>query len=477
MRTAGGMVLYWMIAQRRRRSNFALEHAVDWSRRLGKPLVVLEALRCAYPYASDRLHRFVIEGMADNRVAFARTRVCHLPYVEPRPGDGSGLLEALAREACLVVTDEWPCFFLPRMVGAAAALLARMRVRCEAVDGNGLLPMRAAPRMFERAVDFRRHLQRALPEHLLAFPAADPLAGASLPDKWRPPLALTRRWPEADLEALLAPDGLARLPIDHAVAPVDHAGGAVAAASRLRDFIADDLPRYAEAGRDLDHPALSRLSPYLHFGHLSPHQVARAVFAREGWSLDRLGASANGRKQGWWGMPPAAEAFMDQLVTWRELGFNRCFHQPDAQRYATLPAWARATLANHPRSPAARGYSLRRLSEARTDDPIWNAAQRELTRDGRIHGYLRMLWGKHILAWSPSPRAALARILELNDRFAVDGRDPNSISGITWIFGRYDHPWPPARPGFGTVRYMSSDSARRKLDMDAYLERYGGDAP
>ncbi|HET9594342.1 MAG TPA: deoxyribodipyrimidine photolyase, partial [Anaeromyxobacteraceae bacterium] len=168
VRPGGDFVLYWMIAARRAAHSFALDRAVALARELSRPLVVLEALRAGYPWASDRLHRFVLQGMAVNAAAFAAAGVAYHPYVEPRPGDGKGLLEALAARACAVVTDEFPAFFLPRMVAAAGA---RLRVRLEAIDGNGLLPLRAAERVHLTAFAFRAFLQRALPEHLAAFPS------------------------------------------------------------------------------------------------------------------------------------------------------------------------------------------------------------------------------------------------------------------------------------------------------------------
>ena len=185
-------VLYWMIANRRAQWNFALDRAVEWARELKKPLLIFEPLHCGYRWASDRLHRFILDGMAANRRALADHNVAYYPYVEPRPGDGQGLLEALCQRACVVVTDDFPAFFLPRMVAAAAA---RLDVRCEAVDASGLLPQRSTDHAFPTAYAFRRFLQRELPQHLAIIPQADPLRRAELP----PPVAveaeIMRRWP------------------------------------------------------------------------------------------------------------------------------------------------------------------------------------------------------------------------------------------------------------------------------------------
>ncbi len=472
VRPGGDHVLYWMTAARRASHSFALDRAAERCRELGRPLLVLEALRAGHPHASDRLHAFVLQGMAANAAAFARAGVTCLPYVEPRPGAGRGLLQALAARACCVVTDDSPSYFLPRMVAAAGR---RLPVRLEAVDGAGLLPLRAAPRAFLTAHAFRRFLQRELPPHLADLPSPRPLARLGLPPA-AVPRAVTARWPRADGALLRAePAALARLAVDHGVAPAADRGGTAAARAALAAF----LPRLARYAEDRDHPdraGASGLSPWLHFGHLSPQEVLGAVAAAEGWSAARLGERADGKRTGWWGMSPGAEAFLDQLVTWRELAQGYLAHRPDAAGYDTLPPWALATLERHARDPRPWRADPEALEAARTPDALWNAAQRELRATGRMHGYLRMLWGKKILEWSPTPREALAEMYRLNDRYALDGRDPSSVAGITWCLGRYDRPWGPERPVLGTVRYMSSASAARKLRLREWLRRWSSAA-
>ncbi len=464
-------VLYWMIAARRPRWNFALERAVELAKELDKPLVVLEALRTDYEWASRRLHRFVLDGMADNRRRLARAPVLYFPYVEREKGGGKGLLTALGKRAAAVVTDAYPAFFLPRMVAAAAE---RLDVRLERVDSNGILPMAAPDRIFSRAFDFRRFLQRELPGHLAEAPRENPLARSRLPKLERLPAEIARRWPAATEAELERGSGLLDgLPIDQEVAETETEGGERAAGKLLASFVEAKLERYDEESNHPDAGATSGLSPYLHFGHLSAHEVFAAVVEREGWNPGRLGDGASGARSGWWGMGSGAEAFLDQLVTWRELGFNMCSRRDDYDRYDSLPEWARRTLAEHRDDPREPAYGLDELASAATYDPVWNAAQSELLTTGRIHNYLRMLWGKKILEWSPTPREALTAMLHLNDRYALDGRDPNSVSGIFWCLGRYDRAWGPERPIFGKVRYMSSDSAVRKLRMRGYLETHG----
>jgi deoxyribodipyrimidine photo-lyase len=361
-----------MIAARRSRLNFALERAADWAREFGLPLVVLEGLRAGYPWASDRLYRFVLDGMADNAEALGRAGVAYLPYVEPEPGAGRGLLETMAADAAVVVTDEFPTFFLPRMVAAAAA---RLPVLCEAVDSNGLVPLAATPSEFATAYAFRRFVQARLLDHLAELPLAEPLA-EGLPAGEAPLQAYAERWPAATPELLGGdPAALAALPVDHDVAPAATRGGAVEAGRRLRAFLDDDLADYAERRNRPDDGRSSGLSPYLHSGHLSAHEVFLEVVRRERWSSDDIVGPANGRRAGWWGVGASAEAFLDQLVTWRELGFVFCHHRADHERWSSRPGWARRTLELHAGDPRDHLYDLATFTAAATHDRLWNAAQ------------------------------------------------------------------------------------------------------
>jgi deoxyribodipyrimidine photo-lyase len=266
---------------------------------------------------------------------------------------------------------------------------------------------------------------------------------------------------------------LARLAIDHAVRPVGYRGGSVPARTGLRQFLGRKLRAYAAQANHPDDDVRSGLSPYLHFGHLSAHEIFFQLARQEDWSPAEISSRSGGRREGWWGMSPSAEAFLDQFVTWRELGYNMSFHRIDHDRFESLPEWAQATLTRHASDPRPHAYTLDEFESGRTHDPLWNAAQTQLVREGRIHNYLRMLWGKKILEWTARPQDALAVMIELNNKYAVDGRDPNSYSGIFWVLGRYDRPWGPERPIFGTVRCMTSQSTIRKLRLREYLGEFG----
>ncbi len=470
LRQTKDFVLYWMIASRRTTWNFALDRAVEWAEKLRKPLVILEALRCSYPWASDRIHRCALDGMAENACRFQGTDVLYYPYLELAPNAGKGLLAALASRACVVVTDDFPCFFLPRMVASAAR---QAPVLMEVVDSNGLLPMRQAEKAFPTAYAFRRFLQRELPQHLMDFPKANALLQAKLPKAKHLPREITKRWPKASPRLLNSGVSvLSEIPVHHGIPPVETGGGSTGAQALLRNFLRNRLATYAEARNEPAQQATSELSPYLHFGHISVHQIFSEITSQEGWSPEHLAVRATGSRSGWWGTSQATEAFLDQVITWRELGFNFCQRRNDYDQFESLPAWALKTLRQHARDERSYVYSFEKFERAETHDALWNAAQTQLLREGRIHNYLRMLWGKKIIEWTRTPQKALEIMVDLNNKYALDGRDPNSYSGIFWCLGRYDRPWGPERPVFGKVRYMSSGNTARKFNVRDYIRKY-----
>ncbi len=468
-------VLYWMIASRRLDYNYALEHAVDLAQEHGVGLVILEALRTGYQWASDRLHRFILDGMVEHQRRLDDSRVVYYPFVEGEKDGGKGLLKALAARAVRVVTDDFPAFMLPRMTAAAAE---QVDVRMEKVDANGIIPIYAPDKVFKRAYDFRRWIQGHGREYLDERPRAHPLVGKSIAEMDGLPAEVTRRWAPASADDLADAQLVSRLPIDHQVGVVEHRRGGSSEAQRVLDeFLTQRFSDYAERRSHPEDDSSSHLSPWLHFGHISAHRIFYEVVEREDWSLADLSDDAKGSREGWWGMSEHAEAFLDELITWREVGFNCCAYRDDYADYDSLPDWARETLAEHADDPRPHLYSLEEFEQGRTHDALWNAAQLQLVGEGRIHNYLRMLWGKKILHWSRSPRQALDIMVELNNKWALDGRDPNSYSGIFWVLGRYDRPWGPEREIFGKIRYMTSKSTRRKFSVDGYIEKWTGSVP
>ena len=358
------------------------------------------------------------------------------------------------------------------MVAAAARKLA---VRLEQVDSNGLLPLRATELVFPTAYAFPPLLATYTPRAPRRAPTCAPVRARQVRACFAPP-KIVARWPRAKLPELLAPSGLALLPIDHGVQGTGLRGGSAIAREKLRQFVRTRLARYNDDRNQPSRQGTSQLSPYLHFGHLSAHEMFETLARQEGWTDARRAKTASGQREGYWGMGAEAEAFVDQFVTWRELGYNMCHKRADYSEFESLPNWAKVTLQEHERDARPHLFTIEQLSRGETYDDVWNASQLQMARDGWMHNYMRMLWGKKILEWSETPRVALSTMIELMNKYSLDGRNPNSYTGYFWTLGRYDRPWGPERPIFGKVRYMSSDNTRRKLDLAGYLEEYAPSA-
>ncbi|MFN7333427.1 MAG: deoxyribodipyrimidine photolyase, partial [bacterium] len=353
------------------------------------------------------------------------------------------------------IANNWPC-------------------RLELVDSNTVVPMVQLDRTFTVAHSYRRAIQKLIYEELPEFPVESPLSLLRTTRLKKLPNDFLERWPvPIDKKAIawLKQIDLNGLPIDHQVQPTTEQGGEIAARASLHRFVSARLSSYTVDRNEPEKSGASGLSPYMHFGNMSPHEVFQAIASAEGWRPEKL-SKPNGKMEGYWNMSPDAEAFMDQLMTWREIGFNMCIRDRNYMKYESLPDWAQQTLEEHASDPRPHVYSLEEFEKARTHDPLWNAAQRQLVREGRIHNYLRMLWGKKILHWTETPRQALKVMIELNNKYALDGRDPNSYSGIMWVLGRYDRAWGPERPIFGKIRYMTSESTQNKFQVKQYIRKF-----
>jgi deoxyribodipyrimidine photo-lyase len=231
-------------------------------------------------------------------------------------------------------------------------------------------------------------------------------------------------------------------------------GGATAAKARLHHFIAHGLPRYHQQRLNALVDGTSRLSPYLHFGQISPLEVARAAQEAAG---DDIPAEA-------------IEAFLDELITQRELAINFCLRNPHYDAYTGLPDWGKRTLERHRDDPRPAYYSRLEIETAQTHDRIWNACQRQMVAEGWLPNALRMYWAKRLLYWTQTPEEAYEIAVEMNDRFFVDGRDANGYAQIAWaIGGRHDRPFPPEKPVIGLIRPMGLGALRKRFDVDAYI--------
>jgi deoxyribodipyrimidine photo-lyase len=441
VRPGADYLLYWAQMNRRVASNHALAHAIETANEMNLPLLVYEGLTCSYPYANDRLHTFVLEGVRDTAEALSRAGIGYCFYLRKRRADPNDVLYRLAARAALVVTDDYPTF-----VAAAhnASVAPKLEVRFRLVDSSCVVPTRRFTKREWAAYTIRPKILKLLPDYLCPVPMPDVRRRWELPvPEWHTPVSRDR------IAALVAD-----CEIDHSVAPsTAFTGGYTAARARLERFLARDLGRYAEQRNEPAAHATSNLSSYLHFGHISSIEVALAA-----------------RK---------STEFLEELIVRRELAFNFAFHGR-FDSLDSLPDWARQTMAAHAADERDPVFTREQLERAETYDPIWNATQKELLLRGTIHGYYRMYWGKKIIEWSATYAEAFDTMVYLHDRYALDGRDPNTYTNILWCFGLHDRPW-FERPIFGRMRYMSYDGMRRKTDSAAYireiehLERTGQD--
>lgn len=427
----GHFVLYWMQAAQRAQSNPALEYASARANELGVPLLAVFGLTADFPEANLRHYVFMLEGLRETQQALAKRGVRLI--VRRQAPDQAAL--ALADEACLLVTDRgYLC--LQKQWRSSVARQAPCPV--VQVETEVVTPVEVVSDKEEYAArTLRPRLHRQLTDYL------HPLRQTRLQHT-------SLDWPGESLD-LSDPLALAQaLKIPATVGPVQHyRGGATEARRRLREFVARDLADYAVAHSDPAVDRTSHLSPYLHFGQISPLEVALAVAGRPG---------------------PGAESFLEELLVRRELSMNFVHFNPAYDRYEALPDWARRTLAAHAADTRPIIYTPEQLEQADTHDRYWNAAMRELLVTGYMHNYLRMYWGKKVLEWSPSPEAGFAVLLTLNNRYLLDGRDPASFTNVAWCFGKHDRPW-RERPIFGQIRYMNAAGLERKFDMAAYLAR------
>ena len=434
---AAEFVLYWMRNAIRADENQALDVAILIANRLELPIFVYHALSDRYPYASDRHHTFILEGARDVQADLSEREI-GAEFHLARPGHQGSHLKTLAARAAVIVTEEMPVDPLRSWTNSLAAAVAPPVL---AVDTACVVPMRIVDRAYDRAFAYERATKRLYAERI-SRPAVevDATAGRYVPDNLP--------FEPIDFSVVEIGELVSSCEIDHAIGPVPHTpGGTRAGYARWEEFKQQGLASYDRRRNDPLADGVSRLSPYLHYGMVSPQRIAR-----EAAGFDNRGA----------------EKFLNELLIWRELAYAFCFYRDDHASLNALPQWARETLAEHTGDPRPGLLSWETLARARTKDRLWDAAQRSLLLHGELHNNVRMTWGKAITQWTPDARSALAMIIDLNHRFALDGRDPASYGGILWCLGQFDRPFPPPRPILGTVRDRGTAQHARRLDIDAY---------
>ena len=429
----GRYVLYWMQQAQRASFNPALEYAIEVANREQLPVLVAFGLMDDYPDANLRHYHFMLEGLQDVATRLAARRIKFV-LRRGRPND---VAVALGEDAALVVCDRG---YLKHQKAWRADVAARVPCALIQVEGDVVVPLEVASDRAEAAArTLRPKLLKVRDEYLRPLKDAD-VQQSSLD------LRIASGVDLSDLDSVLG-----SLKLDRSVLPVARfRGGTGEARRRLREFLNAKLDGYADARSEPGAFHCTQISPYLHFGQISPVEIALAVRDAE--------VSA----------PPDRRAYLEELIVRRELAANFVEFEPRYDDYACVPGWARATLEAHRSDSRPHVYSRDQLEEARTHDRYWNAAMREMRDTGFMHNYMRMYWAKKILEWSAEPEAAFRTILYLNNRYFLDGRDANSFANVAWIFGVHDRPW-PERPVLGKVRYMNAKGLERKFDMAAYL--------
>ncbi len=422
---------------RRAESNHALLWAVELANELRLPVLCYEAVTCSYPYANDRLHTFLLQGVPETSRRMRRLGIGYCFYLRRTAQDANDTLYRLAADASAVVTDDYPTFVARQHNVSAPGKLA---VPYYVVDASCIVPMAAHEKREYAAYTIRPKIHRMLPEYLKPVPPVEVERDyTGQPPAWHCEVT------DENIASLVA-----SCEIDHSVAPsVSYGGGRLMAEQHLHQFLNFRLARYGKERNEPSAHATSDLSPYLHFGHIGALEVALAA---------RAHAEAHNL---------AADEFLEELIVRRELAFNYARHAANPVSFDHLPQWALDTLDRHAKDAREPVYTRAQFERGETHDPLWNAAQQELLLRGKIHGYYRMYWGKKIIEWSGTHREAFETMVYLHDRYALDGRDPNTYTNILWCFGLHDRPW-QERPIFGMVRFMSYDGMRRKTNSDGY---------
>ena len=432
-RFEGRFVLYWTHHALRADENPALDVASHLAEKLDLPILVYQGLSEQYRFASDRHHTFILEAARDLQVRYAELGVDYALHVD-RQGARSTRLAQLVKSAAVMVTDDFPLEatreWTERLAGLDWCPIVLVDTAC-------VVPTRMVGKAHDRAFAFRDATTALYRERV---------------DRPWPTCEAKTKPAKVPFESLQIKDLsiakiVAQCNIDHSIGPVsDTLGGSKAGYLRWQFFRQKGLRGYAKRRNQIEVDGVSRMSAYLHYGMVSPFRIARE-------------ASADG-----------AEKYLDELLIWRELAYAFCYYRKDLETNASLPSWAVATLSKHATDPRNR-LSWETLARAKTGERLWDAAQRSLIKHGELHNNVRMTWGKAILEWSGDHLESLARLVDLNHRYALDGRDPASYGGILWCLGQFDRPFQPEQPVLGSVRPRPVSEHANRTNLEAYEQK------
>ncbi len=431
-------VLYWMQASQRTRCNHALEAAIAKGNQLGKPVLVCFGLMDDYPEANARHYAFLLEGLRDVEVAL-RGRGMKFVVKHGQPFEAA---LHYGKDACLIVCDRG---YLRHQKAWRDKVADGAKVRVVEIEADVVVPVEVASDKHEFAA---RTIRPKIHKHWDTY--LKPLRATA------PKQLSLRLGVEGDIDVSDPETALKKLKVDRSVhASPTYRGGEVEAQRRIDAFVDHQLAGYAEGRNEPVADHSSHMSMYLHFGQVSPIDLAlRVRDAKKGPREDR-------------------DSFLEELIVRRELSMNFVNFHPHYDHFDCLPDWAKKTLADHADDPREKTYTLEQLEAAKTDDPYWNAAQMEMVVTGFMQNYMRMYWGKKILEWTTSPKTAYEQTVFLNNKYELDGRDANSWANIAWIYGLHDRPW-TRRKVFGTIRYMNAGGLERKFDIEKYVEKVEG---
>lgn len=428
----GDYVLYWMQSSLRTKDNLALLHALQYCASLKKPLLIYFGLDCHYPHANARSFNFLLQGLHDIYLECKKQKI-HFVIKMTSPPEG---VIQLSNNASILITD---CGILRHQRRWRDQVARELSIKMVEVESNLVIPVWATSNKEEYAA---RTIRKKIMTRLNEFAVSQ----YKIPWKWGK--GELPKMIKSDIDFKIPIEQLLKsMPIDHSVSPImEKCGGERAAYKNLQFFIKKKLSQYESQRSDPSLGMTSGLSSYLHFGNISPLTILRELSSYK------------------------AEGFIEELIVRRELAFNMVWYNSYYDSYRILPLWAHESLEREKNSKREYLYSRLQFEKAKTHDPYWNAAQKQMTASGFMHGYMRMYWGKKIIEWSKTPEEAFKTMLYLNDKYQLDGRDPNGYCGIAWCFGKHDRPW-TKRPIFGSVRYMNAKGLERKFMMKDYLEQ------
>ncbi|NWG03905.1 MAG: deoxyribodipyrimidine photo-lyase [Syntrophaceae bacterium] len=425
----GTYVLYWMQASQRAAYNHALEYAITRANELRQAVIVFFGITDHFPEANERHYTFMLEGLKEVKQSLKQKGI-QMVILHRSPEIG---VIQLAKKASLVIVDRGYLKIQRQWRNEVAN-----RIDCPLIqiESDVVVPVEEVSTKEEyAAATIRSKIHKKLSRFLVPLKEKDPILSSLSID--------LQSFDIEDVEKAIS-----KLRIDRSVSKVDSfQGGTKEALRHLEIFLEEKLDQFPELRNDATLDYLSHMSPYLHFGQISPLFIALKVKQTKS---------------------PGAEAFLEELIIRRELSMNFVFYNGTYDSFEALPEWAKKTLRAHQKDKRPHLYSLEELETAKTHDPYWNAAQKEMVVKGKMHGYMRMYWGKKILEWSETPEEAFRATLYLNNKYELDGRDPNGFTGVAWCFGKHDRPW-GERPIFGNVRYMNDKGLKRKFDADQYV--------